>query len=94
MANAQSARARLAVSHWSLAMSERGRMVRCTGCGFNVEREDAREYVEYSSDLAITCKLCEHEPRLKESYRRGFNAGLDALKAAVDKVDLRKRDPR
>ena len=70
-------------------------MVRCTGCGFNVEQEDVREWTAYSSDTAVTCKLCELEPRLKESYRRGFNAGLDALKAAViDVVDssgLRKR---
>jgi len=73
-----------------------GRMVHCDGCGFNVEREDVVAWVEYS-DRAETCKLCEAEPRLKESYRRGFNAGLDAMADAVTSIaknsGLRKRAP-
>jgi hypothetical protein len=72
------------------------RMVLCLGCGFHCEEEDVREYAEYG-DCCVTCKQCELEPRLKESYRRGFNAGLDALTAAVTDIvknsRLRKRPP-
>jgi hypothetical protein len=57
-------------------------MVRCVGCGFNAEPKDVVEREEYG-DRAMTCVLCKAEPRLKESYRRGFNAGLDALERAV-----------
>lgn len=69
-------------------------MISCSGCGFHVEREDVVEWVEYSENAA-TCKLCKAEPRLKESYRRGFNAGLDAMERAVTSIvrtsGLRKR---
>lgn len=69
-------------------------MVPCDGCGFNVGHEDVVEWVEYS-DRAVTCKLCKAEPRLKEAYRRGFNAGLDAMERAVTNIvrnsGLRKR---
>ena len=69
-------------------------MISCSGCGFHVEREDVVEWVEYSENAA-TCKLCKAEPRLKESYRRGFNAGLDAMERAVIGIvresGLRKR---
>jgi hypothetical protein len=58
-------------------------MIQCHGCGFHVEPEDVRELAEYTTDRCLTCKNCELEPRLKESYRRGFNAGLDALAKAV-----------
>jgi len=79
-----------------MADEEENRMIDCTGCGFHVERKDVREWTEYS-DKAVTCKLCELEPRLKESYRRGFNDGLDALKRAVldiaENSGLRKRPP-
>jgi len=66
----------------------------CTGCGFHVEKEDVIECDEYS-DRVIRCKLCKAEPRLRESYRRGFNAGLDAMERAVVGIvresGLRKR---
>jgi hypothetical protein len=80
----------------SFGDSPRDPMVPCFGCGFHVEKQDVVEREE-CSDRCITCKLCEAEPRLKESYRRGFNAGLDALaKAVVDIArgsGLRKRPP-
>lgn len=60
-------------------------MERCYGCGFHVEREDVREWSEFDEHCE-TCKLCEQEPKLKESYRLGFNAGLDAVKEAVVKI--------
>jgi hypothetical protein len=74
-------------------------MVRCNGCGFNVEREDvvesSREESMYAAVDCETCANCHKEPKLKEAYRRGFNAGLDALAKAVEdivqKSNLRKR---
>ncbi len=66
----------------------------CGGCGFHIEPEDVVETAEYS-DSCLTCKLCQKEPRLKESYRRGYNAGLDAMSRAVKDIaensGLRKR---
>jgi len=71
-------------------------MIRCHGCGFNVEPEEVRETDEFH-DRCTTCRHCEQEPKLKESYRRGFNAGLDALSQAVMEIvahsNLRKRPP-
>ena len=61
-----------------------GAMVHCDGCGFNVEPCDARECDEYIPvGHCSTCAKCVTEPLLRESYRRGFNAGLDALAEAV-----------
>lgn len=72
-----------------------GQMVHCNGCGFNVEPEDGRQPTEYNETQCETCKLCEAEPRLRESYRRGFNAGLDRMAEAVTRIakdsGLRKR---
>ena len=69
-------------------------MVKCIGCGFNVETYEVYEYVENSSENCVICKNCKNEPKLKESYRRGFNAGLEAMKKAVvqivDQSNLRK----
>jgi hypothetical protein len=71
-------------------------MVLCIGCGFHVEPEGVIEREEYG-DRATTCVLCKTEPRLKESYRRGFNAGIDALERAVIGIvqtsSLRKKPP-
>lgn len=79
-------------------MVDEGRpMALCGGCGFHVELEDVRERDEHD-DECLTCVLCEAEPRMKESYRRGFNAGLDAMKDAVvqvaEKSNLRRRSTR
>ena len=62
-----------------------GGMIRCRSCGFNVEPKEVRETDELS-DNCVTCRYCEQEPKLKEAYRRGFNAGLDALSQAVIKI--------
>lgn len=74
------------------------KMLHCNGCGFNVEPYDAREPVEYpdpENPQCETCKLCEEEPRLREAYRRGFNAGMDRLAEAVTRIardsGMRKR---
>lgn len=68
-------------------------MVHCNGCGFNVERDQVVELTEFVDRCEI-CKKCEAEPLLRESYRRGFNAGLDAMSKIVDaalaRSDLRK----
>jgi hypothetical protein len=72
-----------------------GQMVHCNGCGFYCVSEDARTPTEYDESSCETCKLCEEEPRFRESYRRGFNAGLDRLAEAVEHVarssNLRKK---
>jgi len=75
-----------------------GRMIHCNGCGFNVEPYDAREPTDWlTATHCETCRECEAEPRLRESYRRGFNAGLDRMAEAVTRIakdsGLRKRGP-
>lgn len=51
-------------------------MILCTGCGFNVERYDVRSPIDEERRECNVCALCVQTPRLRESYRRGFNAGL------------------
>jgi hypothetical protein len=65
-----------------------GKMIHCNGCGFNVEPYDTRQETGgWKQDFTCeSCKLCEAEPRLRECYRRGFNAGLDAMAKAVADV--------
>jgi hypothetical protein len=69
-------------------------MVHCDGCGFNVEPRDVREREESWDQNCSRCRKCTECPELREAYRRGFNAGLDALKEAVvsvvEKSNLRK----
>lgn len=76
-------------------------MIHCNGCGFNVERKDSREFTEYDDpgytrDCCDACAKCTDIPELREAYRRGFNAGVDAMAKAVvgvieKKNELRKR---
>lgn len=74
-----------------------GYMVQCDGCGHFAEVDDVVEYVEHSDEKCLRCTRCERHPELRESYRRGFNAGLDALaeavKIAVQGSNLRRRAP-
>lgn len=72
-------------------------MVLCTGCGFHSEREDVVEWpdtLEAEPRTCLTCPRCRATPEMKESYRRGFNAGLDALRGivvrAVENQNVRK----
>jgi hypothetical protein len=72
-------------------------MIHCTGCGFYAEREDVVEWpdtLEARPRTCLTCLRCRANPEMKESYRRGFNAGLDALKEiivnAVGNANVRK----
>lgn len=73
-------------------------MVKCEGCGFNVEYWDVVEYPETLSSAPQTtclrCATCEAHPKMRESYRRGYNAGLDAavraLTNAVSNTNLRR----
>lgn len=73
-------------------------MIRCVGCGFYVENEHVVEMSEYTDTTCVRCAKCEETPALRESYRRGFNEGLDAMSSAVKRIaeasNLRKRDPR
>ena len=61
--------------------SATGAMIYCRGCGFNVEREDVR------SDISVAectrCHICATSPKIRESHRRGFNAGLEAMAKAM-----------
>ncbi len=52
-------------------------MYRCTGCGFHAEDYDVVADIDHERHKCSKCKLCEREPRLRESYRRGYNAGLE-----------------
>lgn len=61
-------------------------MVKCNGCGFNVEQEDVVQMTEYSETHCDKCKTCQANPLMQESYRRGFNAGLDAMAEAVKQI--------
>ena len=74
------------------------RMIKCDGCGFSVERKRVQEWGDQNANPAhwTTCTRCARcTPDVREAYRRGFNAGLDAMAAAVDGVakhsNLRKR---
>lgn len=65
-------------------------MYRCLGCGFNVEREDARKGAHEGHTRfgyrakCDTCIKCEACPDMRESYRRGFDAGMDTLRRRVE----------
>lgn len=63
------------------------RMIKCGGCGFNVEREqvvDWGEELHTEVDHRTRCDRCQRcTPDVREAYRRGFNAGLDAMASAV-----------
>ena len=69
--------------------------VRCEGCGFDVEVERVVLYQEYTDEVCDRCVDCDENPRLRESYRRGFNAGLDAMVEAMTRTardsNLRRR---
>jgi hypothetical protein len=59
-------------------------MVKCRGCGFNVETDEVRQEDPDSMDrMCLRCVKCHDKPDMRESYRRGFNAGLDAMADAV-----------
>lgn len=60
------------------------RMIKCVGCGFNVEREQVVEWGEGPANMVVEdrtlCDRCSRcTPDVREAYRRGFNAGLDAM---------------
>lgn len=69
-------------------------MIKCNGCGFNVEPGNAVEMTEFSDTTCEKCTKCQANPDLAECYRRGFNAGLEALATSVrnivDHSNLRK----
>jgi hypothetical protein len=83
-------------THLARGRGAMSRMVRCLACGFNVEHYDVHDWGEVPGGVTVssvsyptecaTCRLCEECPRMRESYRRGFNAGLDALAEAVTRI--------
>ena len=62
-------------------------MVSCRGCGFSVEPEHARGGKEDEPSRMKrwcgTCAKCERTPEMRESYRRGFNAGLEKARECI-----------
>jgi hypothetical protein len=65
-------------------------MVKCRGCGFNVEQRDVQDWGEFN----IGCERCARcTPDVREAYRRGFNAGLDALAESVVRA-VKDSNPR
>jgi len=65
-------------------------MVRCNGCGFNVEEEQVRPVGSQVGGTPCVperqcseCIYCVAEPKMRESYRRGFNAGMNAMADAA-----------
>ena len=64
-------------------------MYLCLGCGFHVEREDVRsnridiEGTDVTEHTCGTCAKCVAHPDLRESYRRGFDAGADMMRRRV-----------
>jgi hypothetical protein len=67
----------------------KGAMVRCLSCGFHVEREDANGIDQVDPEVTGTCASCtkcQVTPDLRVAYSRGFNAGLDAMKAHMSEA--------
>lgn len=65
-------------------------MTHCDGCGFNVEPKDAGTIVdpgdEHRPPHCSNCTKCNACPDMRESYRRGFNAGIDKMISAVQTI--------
>ncbi len=65
-------------------------MVKCRGCGFNVEQEHVLEWGSESECPRASLRCLAHcTPDVREAYRRGFNEGLDAMKDAVSDATTR-----
>lgn len=74
-------------------------IVRCDGCGSSVEREQVVNYGDHPYDgkpdnnyHCDSCTGCTENPKLREAYRRGFNAGVDAMAEAVVGVIEKKNE--
>lgn len=70
-------------------------MVLCRGCGFNIEQKDGRNnnvydpvMERYHCDTCIKCDAC---PDMRESYRRGFNAGIEMFGDRIWSVAINMR---
>jgi hypothetical protein len=76
-----------------------GGPVKCEGCGLHVERQEVLDWGQehVAIEHRAGCERCVRcTPDVRAAFRRGFNAGLDAMaKAAHDvatRSNLRKRD--
>ncbi len=78
-------------------------MVKCSGCGFHVEQREVLDWDEgdhTTPEHRTSCGRCSTHctPDVREAYRRGFNAGLDAMAESVvhtaKNSALRKRGDR
>ena len=70
-------------------------MVKCDGCGFNVEHEDVTTLAEQTlPGHCDTCTRCHGIPYVREAYRRGFNDGVNKMAEAVVGVIEKKNELR
>lgn len=62
-------------------------MIHCNGCGFYAERSDVKSVIcrpnDHDQEECSACVKCAANPDLRESYRRGFNAGLNAASSYI-----------
>lgn len=68
-------------------------MVRCHGCGFNVEERDVLSWPGLhpidgdAAGYGRSCSRCKRcTPDVREAYRRGFNEGVTEMARAVGEV--------
>jgi hypothetical protein len=60
-------------------------MVKCRGCGFNVEQAHVLEWGSESECPRASLRCSAHCTQdVREAYRRGFNEGLDAMARTVE----------
>ena len=57
--------------------SSKAAMPLCLGCGFHNEAKDS---------FGHECIRCRAVPEMRESYRRGFNAGIEEMRRTVDSL--------
>lgn len=71
-----------------------GAMIKCLGCGFNREPHTVTEF-DLNDDRASSrrCDMCRRIPDLVEAYRRGFNAGVEAVRVTLDRYAKTLRRP-
>jgi len=75
----------------------RSAQIHCSGCGLWVARSQVVER-EHSERDCARCVTCHEDPKMRATYRRGFNDGLDAVDRALHRVvtksNLRRREER
>lgn len=68
-------------------------LIKCLGCGFNVEEEDVGP-AGHDKETCETCKRCEACPDMRESFRRGFNEGVNSVRSIILDIKYPHRLPQ